>query len=44
MVTRYRSWHSKFEEQFRHSAYLSLHNASTRAELEHCYREITGNL
>lgn len=44
MVTHDRSWHSKFEEQIRHSADLSLYDASSRAELEHYYREITGNL
>ena len=44
MVTRDRSWHAKFEEQIRHSAELSPYDASSRAELEHCYREITCNL
>jgi len=43
MVTSDRSWHWKFEEQIRHSADLSLYDASSQAELEHCYREITGN-
>jgi hypothetical protein len=44
MVTSDRSWHWKFEEQIRHSADLSLYDASSQAELEPCYREITGNL
>jgi hypothetical protein len=43
MVTSDRSWHWKFEEQIRHSADLGLYDASSQAELEPCYREITGN-
>lgn len=44
MVTRDRGWHSKFEEQFRNPADLGLYDASSRAELEQYYCEITRNL
>jgi hypothetical protein len=44
MVTRDKRWHAKFEEQIRHSADLSLYDASSRAEIERCYRNIIRNL
>jgi hypothetical protein len=44
IVTSDGSWQWKFEEQIRHSADLSLYDTLVQAELEHCYREITGNL